>query len=1225
MFKTIKKITSCFLALCMLLSIAPMGVFATETINYVSLGASNVNGYGLAGYFTDEARLEVESAPLANKTAVKMSGNVYGYERKPEGSYPSFVADYLGSNVNHYQLAISSMRVEELRVLLDNTYYGDEYTEWRFTDGQNWFNNALPGGLDALREDYQNKIANAELVTVDIGANNFGVFLSRYITSGVANSISVSDISPEIGEAYAVAKEYVLNLMAEQGISVGADIEEIVEILTYALVGYCYNFDVVMEKIYTLNPDVDVVVVSIQNLMAGKNIKIPGSEETIPFGDLIGSLVNAANLYTAGISPYADKYTYVDVRKNGHVNFFADQLLAWDGTSALDSNIIDCFNLYDNDLYVEAQLEALYGSHPAWGNPDIRDRVLNAAYNTTAKIMKAGLEVDTYDFASYLLAENIDAVEGVLLGNIFDEILASVEAEIDAIQNGVDSTYVFDANRIFEDDVFVANGISSDLVKTVAGFAIYTGIGNSFFSHPSLAGHNEIYTAIVDAIENDTKGKDIVVDEIGTLISELKDLVEEYGPNAVERIYAYLESEGYIAKLEAAIDGLLADLENPDSDLSQKLVAETDKLLAILEAETGKELPSGEEVITAIRNYEETLAELEEYIANNEEIQEAIAEVEAIIAQINDIIANPEAYIQNVIDDIVAKYEEKLEAATKADYVACGENHYVAFAGTNTAGEEDYEYSYQVAAYIDDEASSYHHFTDGTPIKDLAAYITSLEGEALEALEEATIITYQTDAKDIVLPLLDGIDVADADWAALLGVDASKVAEIKATITTALTGGYAEEGTEALENGIDKALEIKEKIMAKLPEDWATTLVENGAKADEVIDTILTTAIDIVNYNLDEEIVNIAAPYTEELVFNTVAYLINNIKSLEAIRAITPDALIAVVGLNNPVKGLTANINGEAINLGEYVEYFIEATNVYNTIYAAASENVIFVEADGAEIAGYQGAINIDTSDLSTIDNTLLQLLYNNSFANSTVVTEAGHNYIANQIKAAITLVDHIDADNDDICDKCGENLASSTPSRPRPGGSGGSTIKEETPVTSTFKFTDVSKDAWYYNTVKKVVEKGLMNGISETQFAPELDVTRGMFVTILYRAAGEPQVSATTNFADVSADKYYAKAVAWANANGIVKGISETEFAPDNNITREQMAAILYRYSKNDTVAGEITYTDKDAISEYALDAVAWAKAAGIMEGNADGTFAPLRNASRAEAAAVFVRMFKL
>ena len=179
--------------------------------------------------------------------------------------------------------------------------------------------------------------------------------------------------------------------------------------------------------------------------------------------------------------------------------------------------------------------------------------------------------------------------------------------------------------------------------------------------------------------------------------------------------------------------------------------------------------------------------------------------------------------------------------------------------------------------------------------------------------------------------------------------------------------------------------------------------------------------------------------------------------------------------------------------------------------------------------------------------------------------------------------------------------------------------------VTTASKFTDVKNDTWYYDVVKKVTEKGLMNGISETQFAPELNVTRAMFVTILYRAAGQPEVATATNFADVTVDKYYAKAVAWANANGVVNGITESEFAPDNNITREQMVTILYRYAKNDTVTGEVTYSDKDSISDYARDAVAWAKAAGIMEGNADGTFAPLRNASRAEAAAVFVRLLNL
>ena len=148
------------------------------------------------------------------------------------------------------------------------------------------------------------------------------------------------------------------------------------------------------------------------------------------------------------------------------------------------------------------------------------------------------------------------------------------------------------------------------------------------------------------------------------------------------------------------------------------------------------------------------------------------------------------------------------------------------------------------------------------------------------------------------------------------------------------------------------------------------------------------------------------------------------------------------------------------------------------------------------------------------------------------------------------------------------------------------------------------------------------MNGISETEFAPEKEVTRGMFVTILYRMASEPDVEEFAEFTDVSIDKYYAKAVAWASVNGIVNGITDELFVPDANITREQMAVMLYRYKKAEKSENKLNYTDENSISEYAIDAINWANASGIMTGNEDGSFAPLRNSTRAEAAAVFVRL---
>lgn len=177
--------------------------------------------------------------------------------------------------------------------------------------------------------------------------------------------------------------------------------------------------------------------------------------------------------------------------------------------------------------------------------------------------------------------------------------------------------------------------------------------------------------------------------------------------------------------------------------------------------------------------------------------------------------------------------------------------------------------------------------------------------------------------------------------------------------------------------------------------------------------------------------------------------------------------------------------------------------------------------------------------------------------------------------------------------------------------------------------FVDVPAGAWYYSVVKEAYDKGLMNGVSATTFAPSQSLTRGMFVTILYRLAGSPEVTAASSFADVPANQYYADAVAWASANSIVNGVSADKFAPNNNITREQMAAIIHRYAvaNNIEAAGnsEVTYSDSAKISEFAKAAVEWATNAGVLSGNSDGTFAPLRTATRAEAAAIFVRLLGL
>ena len=174
--------------------------------------------------------------------------------------------------------------------------------------------------------------------------------------------------------------------------------------------------------------------------------------------------------------------------------------------------------------------------------------------------------------------------------------------------------------------------------------------------------------------------------------------------------------------------------------------------------------------------------------------------------------------------------------------------------------------------------------------------------------------------------------------------------------------------------------------------------------------------------------------------------------------------------------------------------------------------------------------------------------------------------------------------------------------------------------------FTDVDTTQWYHESIDYVVEKGMMNGVSSTSFAPDADTTRGMIVTILYRLEGSPAAASAVSFDDVAADEYYADAVAWASANGIVTGYDSSRFGPNDQITREQLAAILYRYAgfkKYDVskTSDLSAYTDSASVSDYAADALEWANAEGLVNGMGDGRIAPQGSAVRAQAATILMR----
>ena len=155
------------------------------------------------------------------------------------------------------------------------------------------------------------------------------------------------------------------------------------------------------------------------------------------------------------------------------------------------------------------------------------------------------------------------------------------------------------------------------------------------------------------------------------------------------------------------------------------------------------------------------------------------------------------------------------------------------------------------------------------------------------------------------------------------------------------------------------------------------------------------------------------------------------------------------------------------------------------------------------------------------------------------------------------------------------------------------------------------------------------MNGMSDDTFAPNDSLTRAMLVTVLYRAAGSPVVEDANPFADVAEDAWYHNAVVWAKSIGLVNGISATEFAPEDELTREQLVTIFYRYAAflgYDLSIGEdtniLSYEDFDAIAEYAIPALQWACGAGLIE-SVYGNILPQDNATRALVAVVLLGMF--
>ena len=184
--------------------------------------------------------------------------------------------------------------------------------------------------------------------------------------------------------------------------------------------------------------------------------------------------------------------------------------------------------------------------------------------------------------------------------------------------------------------------------------------------------------------------------------------------------------------------------------------------------------------------------------------------------------------------------------------------------------------------------------------------------------------------------------------------------------------------------------------------------------------------------------------------------------------------------------------------------------------------------------------------------------------------------------------------------------------------------VETEEPVAEPF--VDVAEGDWFYDAVVYAYQNELMDGVGGNRFAPNSETTRAQLVTILYRLEGEPAVSGDLPFTDVEAGIWYTDAILWAAQNNIVNGVSDTEFAPGDDLTRQQLVTILYRYAETKgydvSASADLSgYPDADQVQDYAQPAMAWAVAENIIQGMEDGTLKPAGNASRAQIATILMR----
>lgn len=704
-----RSVTALLLALCLAFGNCGTAMVASaaesdDTIDYVVIGDSMTNGYCLPGYYPQNTSDD---------------NNVRGYDVEVPGTYPVLFQEYLaettGKDVDLHQLSISGIRAEELHFLLDPEYTGDAYTARVFdstTDGENWFNKVFrqrtdysrddvaTWGNDLLRKEYVESIAEAEVISLNVGTNNFGTFLTGELQDIVLGGEYEYDLNDVLGQitddveilaaVESLRGELAAIINEQVDPSMSATANQLVDMFLYAYAGFAVNYTASVEAIRTINPNAQLIIMGLMNNMDGMTLTV--GEDIVYLDAMYGAVIKAANVYMAGLDVVnqvvngSASAIYVDVKDvelivnqiagldTDNYVYDAENILEWKMVSTITGNIED---------YVKPT-ESTANVLTAMANENYVTSVLSKAAEDLTPDEAAVKELYLGIREAIIISASEPAMDGNAVYSLVNQedalnaIMYKVTANMANGRHAIAAALTSDA------------GITSFLY-VYARFMVAEGMG----IHPTLTGHEQIYNQLVAAWENSINTEDWLAGEVNTALEDLYKLVETYGPEVLDAAWAYAEENGYIdmveakaAEVKAAVEAFAAEVIPQIENAIAELEAAKAELEAQIEAEIAKLQNAAEELEAAVRAeieakiaeleaakalLEEKIAELEEKLAEIEaKVNELIAAVEGLEDAVENFVGVVTGAVEGAIDEALDQVQDALDRIADAVEVAEG-------------------------------------------------------------------------------------------------------------------------------------------------------------------------------------------------------------------------------------------------------------------------------------------------------------------------------------------------------------------------------------------------------------------------------------------------------------------------------------------------------------------------------------------------------------------------